>query len=151
MAQNVVVDGETFKRRNVVGVWLGLPLITFGIYHIVWYYKINNEARRFLRDESIKPVISVLAITLGAFLIIPPFVSVYQTGVRIQRMQERAGLPSRIEPVLALLLTFVFGLHTLYIQSHLNQIWDGYLRPGTAQPGSLPAAPTGTLPPSADR
>ncbi|MDQ6712097.1 MAG: DUF4234 domain-containing protein, partial [Candidatus Dormibacteraeota bacterium] len=49
MAQNVVVDGETFKRRNVVGVWLGLPLITFGIYHIVWYYKINNEARRFLR------------------------------------------------------------------------------------------------------
>jgi uncharacterized protein DUF4234 len=151
MAQTVVVNGETFKRRNVVGVWLGLPLITFGIYHVVWYYKINNEARRFLRDESIRPAISVLAITLGAFLIIPPFVSVYQTGVRIQRMQERAGLSSRIEPILALLLTFVFGLHTLYIQSHLNQIWDKYLGTGTAPPGTLPPAPTGTPPPPADR
>jgi len=151
MAQTVVVGGETFKRRNIVGVWLGLPLITFGIYHLVWYYKINNEARRFLRDEGIKPAISLLAITLGAFLIIPPFVSVYQTGVRIQRMQERAGLPSRLEPVVALLLTFVFGLHTLYIQSHLNQIWDMYLRSGPAQPGILPSVPTGTLPPSADR
>src|SRR2546423_10345670 len=105
MAQTVVVNGEAFKRRNIVGVWLGLPLITFGIYHLVWYYKINNEARRFLKDDSISPGISLLAITLGAFLIIPPFVSVYQTGVRIRRMQERAGLSSRIEPVVALLLT----------------------------------------------
>jgi hypothetical protein len=150
VAQTVVVSEETFKRRNVVGVWLGLPLITFGIYHLVWYYKINNEARRFLRDESIKPAISLLAITLGAFLIIPPFVSVYQTAARVQRMQERAGVASRIEPVVALLLTFVFGLHTLYIQSHLNQIWDHYLRTGPVQPGTLPPAPTSTLPPQAD-
>jgi hypothetical protein len=149
MAQTVVVDGETFKRRNIVGVWLGLPLITFGIYHLVWYYKINNEARRFLKDDSISPGISLLAITLGAFLIIPPFVSVYQTGVRIRRMQERAGLSSRSEPVVALLLTFVFGLHTLYIQSHLNQIWDRYLGAGAAQPGIPPPGTTGALPPSA--
>jgi hypothetical protein len=149
MAQTVVVNGETFKRRNIVGVWLGLPLITFGIYHLVWYYKINNEARRFLKDDSISPGVSLLAITLGAFLIIPPFVSVYQTGVRIRRMQERAGLSSRIEPVVALVLTFVFGLHTLYIQSHLNQIWDKYLGAGAAQPGFPPAGTTGALPPSA--
>ncbi len=76
MARTLVIGNETFKRRNIVGVWLGLPLITFGIYHFVWYYKINNEARRFLRDESIKPWISLLAITLGALLVIPPFVSV---------------------------------------------------------------------------
>jgi hypothetical protein len=137
MARTVVVDNQTFKRRNIVGVWLGLPLITFGIYHLVWYFKINDEARRFLRDDSISPAISVLAITLGAFLIIPPFISVYQTGVRIQRMQERAGLRSRIEPIIGLALTFVFGLHTLYMQSHLNQIWDRYLRSGADQPGAL--------------
>jgi len=136
MAQTVVVNGETFKRRNIVGVWLGLPLITFGIYHLVWYYKINNEARRFLKDDSISPGISLLAITLGAILIIPPFVSLYQTAVRVQLMQERAGLSSRIEPVVALLVAFVFGLHTLYIQSHLNRIWDMYLGGGSAQPGT---------------
>ena len=31
------------KRRSPVGVWLGLPLITLGIYHLVWYYKIHAE------------------------------------------------------------------------------------------------------------
>ncbi|HEV2014568.1 MAG TPA: DUF4234 domain-containing protein [Candidatus Dormibacteraeota bacterium] len=149
MARTVVVGNETFKRRNIVGVWLGLPLITFGIYHFVWYYKINDEARRFLRDDSIRPGISLLAITLGGFLIVPPFVSVYQTCVRIQRMQERAALTSRIEPILGLLLTFVFGLHTLYMQSHLNQIWDTYLRTATAQPGAPPPAPSASLPPPA--
>jgi Domain of unknown function (DUF4234) len=145
MAQTVVVGNQTFKRRNILGVWLGLPLITFGIYHLVWYYKINNEARRYLADDKISPGISVLAITLGAFLIIPPFVSVYNTGTRIARMQERAGLDSRIEPVLGLLLTFVFGLHTLYLQSHLNRIWDRYIHTapaGTSQP------PPSALPPA---
>jgi uncharacterized protein DUF4234 len=149
LARTVVIENETFKRRNIFGVWLGLPLITFGIYHLVWYYKINNEARRFLRDDSINPWISLLAITLGAFLIIPPFVSVYLTGVRIQRMQERAALTSRIEPIIALLLTFVFGLHTLYMQAELNQIWDLYLRSGPAQPGALAPSPTASLPPPA--
>jgi len=148
MAQIVVVGSQTFKRRNIIGVWLGLPLITLGIYHLVWYYKINNEARRYLADDKISPGISLLAITLGAFLIIPPFVSVYNTGSRIARMQERAGLDSRIEPVLGLLLTFVFGLHTLYMQSHLNRIWDRYLQtapPAISQPPSTPAS---ALPPA---
>jgi hypothetical protein len=149
MAQTVVIGNQTFKRRNIIGVWLGLPLITFGIYHLVWYYKINNEARRYLADEKISPGISVLAISLGAFLIIPPFVSVYNTGSRIARMQERAGLDSRIEPVLALLLTFVFGLHTLYLQSHLNRIWDRYLQTAPPATGQLPTSPPSTaLPPT---
>jgi len=64
-------------------------------------------------------------------------------------MQERAWLTSRIEPIIALLLTFVFGLHTLYLQSHLDQIWDGYLRDGTSPPGALPPPATASLPPSA--
>jgi Domain of unknown function (DUF4234) len=140
MAQTVVVGNQTFKRRNIVAVWLGLPLITLGIYHLVWYYKINNEARRYLGDDSISPGISLLAITLGGFLIIPPFVSIYKTGSRIARMQEKAGLDSRVEPVVGLLLTFVFGLHALYLQSHLNRIWDRHLQAG--------ARPTPQLPPS---
>jgi hypothetical protein len=148
MAQTVVVGNQTFKRRNIIGVWLGLPLITFGIYHLVWYYKINNEARRYLADEKISPGISVLAISLGAFLIIPPFVSVYNTGSRIARMQERAGLDSRIEPVLALLLTFVFGLHTLYMQSHLNRIWDRYLQTVPPATSQLPSTPPSASPPA---
>ena len=52
MAQTVTIAGQQFKKRNIVGVWIGLPLITLGIYVLVWIYKVNNEARRFLRDDS---------------------------------------------------------------------------------------------------
>ena len=150
MARTVVVGNETFKKRNIVAVWLLLPLITLGIYHLVWYYKINNEARRYLKDNTISPGLSLLAITLGAILIVPPFVSVYGSCSRIQRMQVQAGLASRIEPVLGLLLTFVFGLHVLYMQSHLNAIWDAHLRSGQGGgPGSPLISTSG--PPTVDR
>jgi hypothetical protein len=149
MAQTVVVGNQTYKRRNIVGVWIGLPLITFGIYRLIWYYKINNEARRFLGDDGISPGIALLAVTLGAFLIIPPFVSIYKTCSRIARMQERAGLDSRIEPVLGLLLLFVFALDSLYMQSHLNRIWDRYLQSAPPTTGQLPnAMPPSSLPPA---
>ncbi|MHB8507345.1 MAG: DUF4234 domain-containing protein [Candidatus Dormibacteria bacterium] len=144
MARTVVVGQETYKLRNIVGVWLGLPIITFGIYSFVWYYKINSEARRYLGDDRISPGISLLAFSLGGLLIVPPFISVYNTGKRIQRMQVQAGLQSQIEPVLCLVLCFVLGLETLYMQSHLNRIWEAA---GAGTPGSqdlaLPTVDTG--------
>jgi hypothetical protein len=137
MARIVVVGSETFKRRNVLGVWLGLPLITLGIYSVVWHFKITNEARRYLRDDSIRPWISLLAVTLGGLIIVPPFVSIYRACGRIQRMQVNAGVPFRCEPVLGLVLGF-FGLHSLYMQSHLNHIWDAYLNSGAVKAPALP-------------
>ena len=55
MSQTVVVGNQAYKRRNIIGVWLGLPLITLGIYTYVWMYKVNDEARRFLGDDSSSP------------------------------------------------------------------------------------------------
>lgn len=126
MAAIVVIGNQTYKRRNVVAVWLGLPLITLGIYLYVWLYKVNDEARRFLRDDSIKPAMTVLAFIPGFILIIPPFIAIYRTGKRIARMEEAAGLPSRASGGLGILLAFIFSLYPLYYQSHLNGLWDRY-------------------------
>src|ERR1700730_11660649 len=114
MAQTIVIGNETFKKRNIFAVWLGLPLITLGIYHYVWIYKVNNEARRYLRDNSIRPGMSVLAFIPGAILILPPFIAIYRLGQRIARMEEAAGLQGRVEPVLGLALSFILGSHALY-------------------------------------
>jgi len=142
MAEIVRVGGQEFKKRNIFGVWLGLPIITLGIYTFVWYYKVNDEARRYLGDDTIRPGISVLALTLGWVLLLPPFISVYRTAERVRRMQEHAGIGSRIEPILALLGVFFFSLWTLYIQEMLNRIWDAYLyRGSTPQPAGPSAAP----------
>jgi hypothetical protein len=150
VAQTLVIGNETFKKRNIVGVWLGLPLITLGIYHYVWIYKVNDEARRYLRDNAIRPGISVLAFIPGAILVVPPLIAIYRLGQRIARMEEAAGLQSRVEPVLGLVLSFVFGSHALYYQSHLNAIWDRYLQVApTAPPTPLAPPPPQLAPPRA--
>jgi drug/metabolite transporter (DMT)-like permease len=147
MAEIVRVEGEEYKRRNPWGVW-GLTLITVGIYGFVWYYKINNEARKYLRDQDIKPGIALLAIILGWLLIVPPFVSYYRTGERIGRMQERAGIQNnRIIPILALIAAFFVSLHTVYNQSELNKVWDAEKARAAAGSGTFDQAPEPQVPP----
>ncbi|GAA0461930.1 DUF4234 domain-containing protein [Streptomyces sp. NPDC046215] len=130
--QGPAAFGLAMKRRNPVGAWLGLPIITFGIYSLVWYYKINKEMAQFDSRRQINPGTALLAITLGMFLIVPPFVSLYKTGSRIADAQRAAGLNPSCSGGLGLLLGF-FGFGTLYYQIELNKVADRYQQapPGT--------------------
>lgn len=132
------MTGRTGKIRNIFLVWLVWPLITLGIYHFVWWYKINREARDLSPEIEVEPALSVVAITLGALIIVPPWVSIYKTGDRINRMQAIAGLPPTCSAVLGLIASFFFGLHSLYYQSELNKIWTHL--------GSAPEGTVVTLP-----
>ena len=128
MADLVTVNGIGFKRRNPWGVF-GLTIITLGIYGIVWYYKINNELKNYGIEND--PTVATLAITIGAFVIVPPFVSLYKTADRILQAQDRANASEHIVPVLALLLAVVVaGFHLPYYQSQLNKVWDALVREG---------------------
>jgi len=133
------MTGRAGKTRNVLLVWLVWPLITLGIYHLVWYYKINREAKEFDPRIVVDPVLSVVAISLGAVLVVPPFVSVYNTGTRIARMQRSAGMEPTCNPWIGLVLVFFFGLHTLYYQQMLNEIWEHYRVPAEGSPVTLAA------------
>ncbi|MDQ6847254.1 MAG: DUF4234 domain-containing protein [Candidatus Dormibacteraeota bacterium] len=148
MATTVTVGNQSYTRRNPLAVWIGLPLITLGIYYFVWWYKVNKEARRFLNDQSINPALSVVAVSIGAIVIVPPFISAYTTTQRIARMQERAGMPAgtRANAWIAVLLHFVFGAHVLYMQMELNRIWDGFAQ-STGQALAPPLAPPALPPP----
>src|SRR5260370_33225517 len=115
------MTGRMGKIRNIFLVWLVWPFLTLGIYHLVWWYKINREARDLNAGIDVSPGISVVAITIGALIIVPPFVSIYRTGERIGRMQLAAGMPGGGNGVIGPLASFTFGLHTLYYQSALNQ------------------------------
>src|SRR5262245_30108493 len=48
-----VAQGLQMKERNPVAVWIGLPLITLGIYFYVWYYKIHKEMAMFDRRRVV--------------------------------------------------------------------------------------------------
>jgi Kef-type K+ transport system membrane component KefB len=124
MARDIVIDGSNVKVRHPLAP-LGLGIITLGVYPLVWYFKINSELRS--QGEDVSPGVALLAITLGAFLIVPPFVSMYNTGERIRRVQERKGVDSPISAVLALVLLFipiVNAFQSAYLQAGLNRAWE---------------------------
>ena len=142
MAETVTIQGESYLKRNPLGV-LGLSLITFGIYFFYWYYKVNDELRRFEHDESISPTRSLMAMLFGWIIIVPPFIAIWNTANHIQAAERRAGVLQQIEPVLVLVFQIVFSLvNPPYMQDHMNRIWD---HAGGAQP--LPGGPPDALPP----
>lgn len=141
MGDVVTIDGQTFKKREPLGV-LGLTLITFGIYGFYWYYQVNDEIRRYTRDESISPTRSLMAILFGWIIIVPPFIAVYNTAQHVQAIERREGIQPIIEPALVvifmLLLSIIVGF---YMQAHLNPMWAQSSPPPSSS--ALPLAPPG--------
>jgi len=125
--------GLAMKRRGTLMVWLVLPFITLGIYHLVWYYKIHKEAQEFDRRQDLSPAGSVLVMIFLGWTLIAPLISFYNTGKSVANAQRAAGLPATCSPLLSSLLLFVFGVNVWYIQRQLNLVVDAYpgVEPGT--------------------
>ncbi|MFD0772653.1 DUF4234 domain-containing protein [Streptomonospora algeriensis] len=122
----VAHPADAIKRRNPFGVWLGLPLITLGIYMLVWIYKIHaemDEANPRRTIGATGPMIAALIAPLTLF--IWPAVATYKCGEHIAHVQRQAGLAPTCSGAIGLLLVIVFGLTPLYYQSELNKIVDG--------------------------
>jgi hypothetical protein len=120
------------KIRHPLAVF-GLVFLTLGIYYFVWYYKVNRELRDLGRATGQEEVLgrspgkSLLAITLGWLIIVPPFVSFYRTLQRIQAAQAVGETAETMNVWLGFAL-YLVGLMTLpveviYAQSELNLVW----------------------------
>jgi hypothetical protein len=134
VAELVTIDGQQYKKREPLGV-LGLSFITIGIYFFYWYYKVNDEIRRFEKDETVRPGIALLAVTLGWFVIVPPFISVYNTSNHIVQMEQRMGVQQQLSPALNVILLLIIGIAVpAYSQEHLNRVWDAATGRGMASP-----------------
>lgn len=106
------------KLRSPAGGWF-LALITFGIYALVWYYKINKELRDYDTSIVVKPGLALLSL----FVPIVGLVSIYNTGKRIRQAQTVAGIVPEASGLLGLVLYFVFGLWLPYYNSANNKVW----------------------------
>jgi Domain of unknown function (DUF4234) len=152
MAEQVSVRGVDVKIRNpwLVFLW---AIVTLGIYYLVWYYKVNRELRDYGRATGTpelgdSPLTSLLAITLGWLIVIPPFVSVYRTFGRIATAQHVAGVGREANSVLGLVLFFValifLPVELPYAQIELNEVWrrEREAPAGGAGDAAPPEAPT---------
>jgi hypothetical protein len=156
MAEEVAIAGteSRAKLRNPLGV-VGLSIITLGIYYIFWWYYINREMRDFGRargtDLGQNPGNSVLAITLGALIIVPAIVTLWTTTDRIQRTQETAGVERPAAgPIIFVLLLLIGPVGIWYAQHELNKAWTAQAGAGSAAslPASQPAAQPAPPPPA---
>ena len=151
MAEEVQIAGtsEVAKIRNPLAPAL-LPFVTFGIYTLVWYYKINKEmaelGKATGRTEELgdSPGTSLLAITLGALIIVPAILSTYHTMQRQQALRSMTtpgddGLEAGLGLVLWL---FISPVAIYMLQDSLNKGWQAQAGgPGAGQVG--PAAGAG--------
>lgn len=131
MAETLSIPGGQAKVRNSWGVFL-LAIATLYVYYFVWYYKINRELRDFGRPHDdpklrVEPAGALAAVTGGALLIIPPFISMWRTFTRIRRAEEIAGLDHRLSHAIGfplfLLAAIFLPVEMPYVQSHLNRLW----------------------------
>lgn len=118
--------GKIGKTRNPIGVWL-LSLVSLGIYGCVLWHKVNREIHEYDTSVEVSPAKAVLAFIPGAMLCgIPPLVSMYNTGERVNRVQVTAGINPSASGALTLVLGILLGLHGFYVQDQLNKIWAKY-------------------------
>ncbi|HVD40152.1 MAG TPA: DUF4234 domain-containing protein [Solirubrobacterales bacterium] len=139
------------KVRNPWAVAL-LPFVTFGIYHVVWWYKVNKELKAYGEakgyDLGQNPTNSLLALVPGFLIIVPPLVSYYRGTKRVQGASKIAGRePVNGWIVLVLYLLLAPGMW-FYLQSSLNEVWEQEAEPLPGQ--DAPPAPTDAMPPRID-
>ena len=149
MAESITIAGQTYLKRNPLGV-LGLTIITLGIYFWVWYYKINKEVKSFEHDETMSPGRSLMALIFGWIIIVPPFIAMYNTAKHIQGVEQRLAIQPQLEPALVIVFMLFISIgNGVYIQEHLNRIWDRAASAGALPPAAIPAMPPAPpLPPA---
>jgi len=141
MAYEMKIRGteHEVKVRNPWAVAL-LPIITLGIYHLVWWYRINKELKAYGEakgyDLGQNPTNSVLALFPGGLIIVPALVSYWRGTQRVQGASKVAGrepVSGWLSIILYLLLAPAFWA---YLQVSLNSVWEQEAEalPGTAAP-----------------
>ena len=131
----------------------GLSIVTLNIYSVYWYYKVNREMRDLgsaCGDRDLagaKPWRSVVAITIGGVVLIPPIVSLVRTVRRLQHVERLSTGSARGAAALIALVVasqvlcigrFITGttglwlvligslarvLATALMQARLNAVW----------------------------
>ncbi len=130
MAEVVPLSGTqtTVKLRHPLGI-IGLMLITLGIYFWFWWYYVNREMRDFGESRGTdecgtSPGTSLLAVTLGAFIIVPPFVSIFKGFKRMNASSALAGSGNGFDAGLGLLIWIFISPIAIYLfQDNLNKAW----------------------------
>jgi hypothetical protein len=126
--QDVRISGSqhTARMRSPLVTAL-LSLIPF--YWLYWYFAVNNEMSKLGEVRSTdelgtSPTMSLIAVTLGVVLIVPPIISIWNTANRVNQTQHMSGEQVGLSKVLATIVTvLLFPVGAAMMQASLNHAW----------------------------
>ena len=150
MAYEMKIRGteHEVKVRNPWAVAL-LPIITLGIYHLVWWYKINKELKAYGEakgyDLGQNPTNSVLALFPGGLIIVPALVTYWRGTKRVMGASRLAGQEPPNGWIAIILYLLLAPALWAYIQVSLNNVWQAEADPAEGQ--LAPPAPADQMPP----
>jgi hypothetical protein len=96
-----------------------LAIVTFGIYEIVWFYKVHDEMKRHTGRGLGGVVALILTIFVG-------FVMPFFTAGEVGQMQELAGRQKTVEGITGLwILLPIAGPIVWFVKTNgaLNEYW----------------------------
>jgi hypothetical protein len=156
MAKELLI-GPTRAPVKVRSPWAAalLPFITLGIYHLIWWYRINRELRDVGHGRGVdlgqNPTNSLLALFPGALIIIPPFVSYWRGTKRVMRAAELASTEPVIGWIALVLFVFIQPAYWAYLQSSLNHAWRAAAEKPADSARLAAMPPPAAIAPTADR
>jgi hypothetical protein len=151
MAYEMKIRGteHEVKVRSPWAVAL-LPFVTFGIYHFVWWYKINKELKAYGEakgyDLGQNPTNSLLALIPGFIIVVPPLVSYWRGTKRVMGAAKLGGKEPVNGWIALLLYLFISPAMFAYLQVSLNHVWEQDAEP---LPGHEAPPVADSMPPAA--
>lgn len=150
MAYEMKIRG-TKHEVKVRSPWAAalLPIVTLGIYHLVWWYRINKELKAYGEargyDLGRSPVNSLLALFPGGIIIVPMLVTYWRGTERIQGASKIAGCEPVSGWISLILYLIIAPAFWAYLQISLNDVWEREAEPLPGQPA--PPAAADEMPP----
>lgn len=157
---------ESQDKVKIRSPWAAalLPYITLGIYHLVWWYKINRELRDYGKakgyDLGQNPTNSLLALFPGGIIVVPALITYWRGTKRVMGASKVAGQTPLNGWIAIILFVVISPALWFYVQSELNKVWQAEAEPAEGElappapadpmPPPLPEQPQATEPPAGD-
>jgi pSer/pThr/pTyr-binding forkhead associated (FHA) protein len=109
------------KTRESVVEWLLCAFVPF--YSLFWIHRASKEMQSWSGgriDYSAGATIS--ALTIGAMILVPPFVAIFSFGGRVRRAQELAGIQPTASGIGFFGRLLLLGYGYKWMQDQLNEI-----------------------------
>ncbi len=142
---------QSQDRVKIRSPWAAalLPYITLGIYHLVWWYRINRELRDYGKakgyDLGQNPTNSLLALFPGGIIIVPALVTYWRGTKRVMGASRLGGQEPLNGWIAIILFVLISPAMWAYVQVSLNNLWQAEADALEGTPA--PPAPSDQMPP----